>query len=390
MKKGWQTKALGDVCDFEGGSQPPKSQFIYEEKRGYVRFLQIRDFGSDKNITYIPLAKKNRLCDENDILIGRYGASVGKILTGKSGAYNVALMKTLPNLSALNRSWFYNYLLSDEFQLRLLNVADRSAQAGFSKDDIYNFPVPLLPLPEQHRIVGILDAAFEGLATAKANAEKNLLNARALFDSHLQAVFSQRGKWWVERKLGDLSKINYGYTESACAEPVGPKFLRITDIQDNRVDWNTVPYCPIASSDLPKYKLAEGDIVFARTGATTGKSYIITDPPSAVFASYLIRVQLATKELLPPFLFLFFQTASYWESIKAGSSGSAQGGFNATKLGELVIPYPTVVNEQQIIIAKLNDISAETQRLAAIYQKKLAALEALKKSLLHQAFTGEL
>src|ERR1035437_4201313 len=141
-KAGWQTKKLGDICDFEGGSQPPKSQFIYEKKPGYVRFLQIRDFGNDKNITFIPDSKKNRGCEQNDILIGRYGASVGKILTSKAGAYNVALMKTIPNLEVLDRSWFYNYLISDEFQSRLLNVADRSAQDGFSKDDIYGFPVP--------------------------------------------------------------------------------------------------------------------------------------------------------------------------------------------------------------------------------------------------------
>ena len=203
MKKRWQTKKLGDVCDFEGGSQPPKSEFIYDEKPGYVRFLQIRDFGSDKNITYIRHSKKNRLCDENDILIGRYGASVGKILTGKAGSYNVALMKTLPNLEVLDQSWFYHFLISDEFQKPLLNVADRSAQAGFSKDDIYNFPVPVPPLAEQQRIVGLLDEAFAGIATAKANAEKNLQNARALFESHLQSVFTQRGPGWVEKRLGD-------------------------------------------------------------------------------------------------------------------------------------------------------------------------------------------
>ncbi len=99
MKDSWKSMKLGDVCEFEGGSQPPKSQFIYEEKPGYVRFLQIRDFGSDKNVTFIPQSKKNRLCEENDILIGRYGASDGKILTNKTGANNVALMKTTPNLA---------------------------------------------------------------------------------------------------------------------------------------------------------------------------------------------------------------------------------------------------------------------------------------------------
>ena len=89
----WKTVKLGDVCDFQGGSQPPKKEFVFEPQEGYVRFLQIRDFKSDKNVTYIPIAKKNRLCNTDDILIGRYGASVGQILRGLEGAYNVALMK---------------------------------------------------------------------------------------------------------------------------------------------------------------------------------------------------------------------------------------------------------------------------------------------------------
>ena len=114
------------------------------------------------------------------------------------------------------------------------------------------------------------------------------------------------------------------------------------------------------------------------------------DPPDAVFASYLIRVQLKEKELLPQFVNLFFQTHSYWDTIRAGVSGSAQGGFNATKLGDLSIPFPKSPKEQKTIAERLDVFAEETQRLATLYERKLAALEALKKSLLHQAFTGEL
>ena len=92
MKAGWELKALGDVCDFKGGSQPPKSQFIHEPQPGYVRMLQIRDFKSDEKAVYIPITDKTNQCAETDIMIGRYGASVGQIHRGKSGAYNVALI----------------------------------------------------------------------------------------------------------------------------------------------------------------------------------------------------------------------------------------------------------------------------------------------------------
>jgi type I restriction enzyme S subunit len=141
---------------------------------------------------------------------------------------------------------------------------------------------------------------------------------------------------------------------------------------------------------IQKYKLADGDIVFARTGATTGKSYLVIDPPEAVFASYLIRLQLSDKKLLPKFVNLFFRTHSYWETIRSGVSGSAQGGFNANKLSEIMIPFPKSTNEQQAIVAKLDKLAEETQSVESIYRRKVDALEALKKSLLHQAFSGEL
>ncbi len=156
-------------------------------------------------------------------------------------------------------------------------------------------------------------------------------------------------KGWEVRALSTVASISYGYTHSASSEPVGPRMLRITDLQDDRVDWESVPYCQIASSDLPKYRLASGDIVFARTGATTGKSYLVTEPPKAVFASYLIRLRLLDKTLLPKFVSLYFQTAEYWKAISEGSTGSAQGGFNATKLGALAMPVPPLPEQRRIV-----------------------------------------
>lgn len=191
---------------------------------------------------------------------------------------------------------------------------------------------------------------------------------------------------WKIRTLGEVSAINYGYTESASSEPVGPRFLRITDIQDDRVDWESVPYCKIDKGDLPKYRLASGDIVFARTGATTGKSFLVDDPPDAVFASYLIRLRLLDKELLPAFVSLFFQTAGYWQAIKEGSSGSAQGGFNATKLGALSIPIPPLA-EQQGIVGVLDEAFAGLATAQATAAQNLQNARALFESHLQSVFT---
>ncbi len=193
-------------------------------------------------------------------------------------------------------------------------------------------------------------------------------------------------KGWETKELAAVSAINYGYTESASSEPVGPRFLRITDIQDDRVDWDAVPYCKIEKADLPKYRLASGDIVFARTGATTGKSFLVDEPPDAVFASYLIRLRLLDKKLLPEFVLLFFQTAGYWQSIKDGSSGSAQGGFNATKLGALTIPVPPLP-EQQRIVALLDAAFEGLATAKANAEKNLQNARALFESHLQSVFT---
>lgn len=290
-------------------------------------------------------------------------------------------------------SKFINYAFSSEqVKERLQKLkSGTTSVVGIYYNGLRNLEIPLPPLPEQQRIVSILDEAFSAIAKAKANAEQNLKNAKELFESYLQGVFEKKGDGWEIRTLGEVSKINYGYTEKASFDEVGPKFLRITDIQENGVDWDTVPYCKCSDKDLPKYKLETGDIVFARTGATTGKSYLINNPPNSVFASYLIRLRMnSINEFIPEFISYFFQTKTYWDKINAGISGSAQGGFNATKLGELEFHFPKSKKAQQTIVRQLDALRAETQKLEAVYQKKIDDLEELKKSILKKAFAGEL
>ncbi|HZR78656.1 MAG TPA: restriction endonuclease subunit S [Chthoniobacterales bacterium] len=393
--KGWRWSALTDLARLESGHTPSRKHPEYWG--GAVPWIGIGDARAHDGRTIEDTEEKTnelgienssaRVLPTNTVCLSRT-ASVGYVVVmGRPMATSQDFVNWVCSKQLDHNFLKYLFIAEDE---DLLRFASGSVHQTIYFPEVKAFHICHPPLAEQRRIVGLLDEAFAGLATAQANAEKNHQNARALFESHLQSVFTKRGKRWVEKRLGDLSRINYGYTESASGEKVGPHFLRITDIQDNRVDWATVPYCPIEAEDLPKYKLADGDIVFARTGATTGKSYLVTNPPDAVFASYLIRVQLKEKELLPQFVNLFFRTHSYWDTIRAGVSGSAQGGFNATKLAELVIPFPESPKEQKAIAQMLDVFAEETQRLATLYERKLAALEALKKSLLHQAFTGEL
>jgi type I restriction enzyme, S subunit len=401
MKKEWETKTIGDVCEFQRGLTYAKGDEVDVSDNVVLRATNI-DLATNLLIfdelkyinekVVIPESKKIKKGSLMICMASGSKSHLGKVafIDDDYGYAFGGFMGMLTPLAGLLPKYLFHLMTSEDYKDFIGALSDGANINNLTFDKLKVFPVPLPPLPEQRRIVGILDEAFAGLATAKANAGKNLQNARALFESHLNDVFIKKGEGWVEKRLADVSRINYGYTESASSEKVGPHFLRITDIQDNRVDWATVPYCRIEKADLTKYKLADGDIVFARTGATTGKSYLVSAPPEAVFASYLIRVQLTGSELSPQFLNLFFQTQSYWDTIRTGVSGSAQGGFNATKLGDLEIPLPNSPKEQQEVVAHLDALSAETRRLAAIYERKLAALAELKKSLLHQAFAGEL
>lgn len=129
---------LSDICDFQGGTQPPKEQWSTSLKDGYVRMLQIRDFTQSEKAEpeYVKYSTNLKMCKSDDVLIARYGASLGKILTGLSGAYNVAIMKTIPNENKITKSYLYYFLLSDSFQNMIKSVGSRAAQAGFNKEDL--------------------------------------------------------------------------------------------------------------------------------------------------------------------------------------------------------------------------------------------------------------
>lgn len=191
-KEGWEEKKLGEVCDFEGGSQPPKSEWINHPQDGYVRMLQIRDFTRSRNaeIEYVKISKKIRLCKADDILIGRYGASVGKILTGLAGAYNVAIIKSIPNEELISKAFIKRYFEARSFQSVLFKVcASRAAQAGFSKDDICDTPIPVPPLSEQHRIVSHLDSLSSTIRKLEELQQKTLAECDALKQAMLREVF---------------------------------------------------------------------------------------------------------------------------------------------------------------------------------------------------------
>jgi len=195
-------------------------------------------------------------------------------------------------------------------------------------------------------------------------------------------------KGWVWTSLGHVSlRIHYGYTASADHASRDVRLLRITDIQDNRVDWDSVPGCAIDEADVPKHRLAAGDILIARTGGTIGKTFLVeSDPPKAVFASYLIRV-IPSKLISVRFLKLFLESPHYWKQLRAKSAGTGQPNVNGEALSGLALALPPLA-EQQRIVAKVDELMRWCDALEARLTAAQTTAAHLLDATLHQILTA--
>ena len=253
--------------------------------------------------------------------------------------------------------------------------------------------VALPPLAEQKRIVGKIEELFAEVDKGIELLKQKQAELKKYHQSVLSAAFSgklYKTTEWSTVQLKDICKdIQYGYTESSTTSPIGPKFLRITDIQDDSVNWDTVPYCKISDDSLRKYKLERGDFVFARTGATVGKSYLLEDvPETSIFASYLIRVRFKTQ-IVSKFVKYFFQSPEYWLQIIDKQAGIGQPNVNGTKLGQLEIVFPTLPEQEQIV-AEIEQRFEKADILEKSIEDALESAEKLKQSILKKAFEGKL
>jgi type I restriction enzyme S subunit len=333
----------------------------------------------------------NYILEEGDIVVGRRGeigrcAVVGPDEHGWVCGTGSFFVRPLPSL---NSRFLAHLIRSDDYREKLEQASTGATMKNLSNTALGELVIGVPPLPEQQRIVGLLDESFAGLATAKANAEKNLRNARALFESHRQSVL--RSKKWKWKTLGELcDDVEYGSSAKSKTEGEVP-VLRMGNIQNGRLDWENLAYTD-DKAEIKKYLLKHNDVLFNRTNSPelVGKTAIYRGEMPAIFAGYLIRIHRKEELLDADFLSYFLNSQIAFDYGKTVVISSVnQANINGTKLKGYPIPAPSL-SEQKQIVAKLDSLSEETQHLATVYERKLDALEALKKSLLHQAFTGEL
>jgi type I restriction enzyme S subunit len=400
MKNGWPVRSLGDVCRVIGGGTPSKA--VSEYYQGNIPWATVRDMGSDVitatdcKITRaaVESSATNIIPAGNVVIATRVG--LGKVcLLGRDTAINQDLRGIVPingNVSVRYLFWWFKNI-SDE----IIAAGKGATVQGVTLPYVKSLQIPLPSASEQLRIVGILDKAFEGIATAKANAEKNLQNARALFESHLQSLFSQRGPNWQEKSLSELCDIKHGFAFKSEFFADNGDYVLLTpgnfyESGGYRARGEKQKYY---SGEIPNgFILSQGDMLVAMTEQAAGLlGSAILVPESGRFL-HNQRLGLVTRKPGVPwtneFFFHVFNTRSVREQIHDSASGVKVRHTSPTKIGEVVITFPTNLSEQKRIVADLAALSEETQRLASFYVRKLAALEELKKSMLHQAFTGQL
>lgn len=402
VPENWVWVRLGAIAEIVTGGTPSKKHPEYYG--GNFPFYKPSDLDQGR-LTYDASEylseegkKVSRIIPKNSTAVCCIG-SIGKCgYLMCEGTTNQQINSAIPKINSL---CMYYYLCTENFVQNLLSMASATTIAIVNKSKMESCAFPLPPLPEQQRIVERIEELFAKIDEAKERLQEAVDSFAVRKAAILHKAFTGEltKQWrrengvsdesWEESNFGKFTVSQYGYTEKAHWEKIGPKFLRITDIQDNKVDWDEVPWCPIDEDGMKQYAVEIGDIMIARTGATTGKSYLICDDVEAVFASFLIRLKVVNKNLDYNYLYGYMQSEDYWRQITDFSSGIAQPGVNASKLKQIKFKCPTLP-EQHEIVRLIDDLLARERKAQQATEQALASIDLMKKSILARAFRGEL
>ncbi len=373
MKAEWETKKLGEIIQLEYGKP-------------------LADSDRNPNGLY-PAYGANGIKDRTDkfykgepsIIVGRKGSAGEVTLTEeKYWPLDVTFFVEFDR-AKYELQYLYFLLLT----LNLPSMA-KGVKPGINRNDVYDITVTTPDIEEQRRIVTLLDEAFADIATAKANAEKNLQNARKLFESHLQAIFSTRGANWEDKTLEQIS-TTFGRGKSRHRPRNDPSlyggkypFIQTGDVR-NAEHIITEFSQTYSEAGLAQSKLWPKGTICITIAANIAETGILGF--DACFPDSVIGVVPNPNEAEVGYVEYVLQ--SFKARLQALGQGSAQANINMGTFENERFPFPKV-EEQRRIVTKLDALSEESQRLESIYRQKLTALDDLKKSLLHQAFSGQL
>ena len=392
---------IADFCKTASGGTPLKSNKEFYEN-GDIPWLLSGEVGT-KDITqtknYITKAglygSSAKIFPVNTVLIAMYGATAGEVGILRCWAStNQAVCGIYPNDQVLPEYLYYFFLNIKEL---LVAQATGNAQPNISQQKIKNTEINLPLVPEQKRIVFILDQAFAEIDKARANAEQNLKNARELFDSYLNQVFTQRGENWNnKKKLGDISEL---ITKGTTPTSVGFKFTE-TGINFVKVESITssgqflqnkfAAITDECNESLKRSQLKEGDVLFSIAGALGRTALVPLEILPANTNQALAIIRLKAEVLINKrYLLLALMTGDTMRQVEKHRGGAAQQNLSLGQLKSFEIPLPTIP-EQKRIVAIFEELKISLRKIEKVYEAKSSALDDLKTSILQKAFSGEL
>ena len=386
MREGWQISRIADYCEVIAG-QSPEGQFYNSEGVGLPFYQGKKEFGGRFiNAPTTWTTQTTKVAREGGILmsvrapVGPVNFAIEEICIGRG----LAAIRSTPEI---NKDVLFYQLLHLQPEI---SGKEGAVFASINKSEIEALPLAVASFSEQQRIAALLDEAFAGLATVKTNAEQNLQNARAIIESHLQAVFSQRGEGWEQKTLEDVS-ITFGRCKSKHRPRNDPElyggkypFIQTGDIR-NADHFITAYSQTFNEAGLSQSKLWPKGTICITIAANIAETAILGF--DACFQDSVIGVVANPDEAETGFIEYLLQ--SFKARIQAMGKGSAQANINLATFEDQRFPCPSVIKQKELV-EFLDHLAAETQRLTCLYERKLASLEELKKSLLHQAFNGEL
>ena len=382
LPQGWVFGKMLDILDYEGGSQPPKKEFIYEPREGYVRLLQIRDFGDKPFPTYVRDNRRLKKATHDGLLLARYGGStgsdsLGRICTGLDGAYNVALAKLIFSRDALEQS-YVRYLFLGPWFREKVSRNSRSCQTGFNREDVEDISFPIAPLGEQRRIVAKLDKLLGKVDTCQQRLAKIPILLKRFRQSVLAAACSGRltADWreeknvdgdWPTRLLSEMFTMRNGKSLTAAKRKEG-------DI-------------PVYGGNgfMGTHNAANADgqvIVIGRVGAQCGNVHFVSGKVWVTDNA----ISLEAKRTVEPAFYAFFLRS---QNLNQLSAGTGQPYVSQEILGPIETPVVSLA-EQKEIVRRVEALFALAGQIEARYAKAKAHVEKLTQSILAKAFRGEL
>jgi type I restriction enzyme S subunit len=381
----WEHCQIGDVIKFSGGSQPPLSTFIFEEKEGYIRLIQTRDYRTDKFKTYIRIEDANKTCNKEDIIIGRYGPPVFQIFKGLEGAYNVALMKAIPNEKKINKTYCYYFLSQKNLQNYLEGLSQRSGgQTGVEIDLLNKYSLALPPIEEQKKIAEVLSTWDEAINLTRKNIKKITKRNQGLAQQLLTGKkrlsgFSYK---WEMKKVKDFSK------EISSKNKEDEDLIVLSCTKYNGL----VPSLEyfgrkIYSDNLKTYKIVEKNVFAYATNHIEEGSIGYQSKYEKALISPMYTVFKTDENINDEFLFRILKSNTYIQEYQKRMEGSIdrRGGLRWQEFSKIKVSIPTF-KEQTAIAQVLETANKELKS----YQTKLETLQLQKKGLMQQLLTGKI